>query len=143
MKRFYSPQMGTTYLDTVHFEMPADVLEITEEVYDSVFANPAPGKVRANDANGYPILIERPPLTDEELASIERAWRDAELFATDPLVARHRDQVEEEGPTTLTAAQYKELQVYRKHLREWPESNEFPDSAGRPVAPEWLPSQPN
>jgi len=79
--------------------------------------------------------------TPEVRARIERAWRDGELASSDGAVARQRDQVESGLPTTLTADQYKALQVYRQALRNWPESAAFPDSTQRPPVPAWLVSQ--
>lgn len=71
-------------------------------------------------------------------ANSERAWRDGELNGTDGLVARHRDQVESGGATTLNADEYKQLQSYRISLRDWPEATSFPKATMRPSAPGWL-----
>ncbi|TWR64445.1 phage tail protein [Pseudomonas grimontii] len=68
----------------------------------------------------------------------ERAIRDRALLLTDPLISRHRDEVEAERPTTLTAEQYKQLQGYRQDLRDWPESVQFPAIEYRPEQPAWL-----
>jgi hypothetical protein len=86
----------------------------------------------------YRIITARKP---EEAAVIERAWRDEELKDSDNIVARHRDQVEAGGATTLSADQYKELQTYRIALRNWPESSGFPVTSKRPNAPAWLAAQ--
>jgi len=79
-----------------------------------------------------------PPPTPEELAMVERVWRNGALAATDGVVIRHRDEMESGGPTTLTPEQYSELQQYRQALRNWPESGEFPLIDHRPLAPPWL-----
>ncbi|PXB70474.1 phage tail protein, partial [Pseudomonas aeruginosa] len=50
---------------------------------------------------------------------------------------RHRDEIED-GATTLTDEQYQTLQTYRRALRDWPESERFPQSEYRPAQPEWL-----
>nr|ALI59001.1 hypothetical protein CCBH4851_00298 [Pseudomonas aeruginosa] len=78
-----------------------------------------------------------PPPSVEALAAVERAWRDRQLDDTDALVARHRDEIED-GATTLTDEQYQTLQTYRRALRDWPESELFPQSEYRPARPEWL-----
>lgn len=59
MTRFYSPSTGCTYLDSIHHDIPADARPITDERYDQVIGNPAPGKVRAHDVDGLPILVDR------------------------------------------------------------------------------------
>lgn len=75
-----------------------------------------------------------PAATDESA----RTWRDAEIVASQWLVERHRDQVDSGVATTLTAAQYSTLLVYRQKLRDWPAAAGFPADATRPVAPDWL-----
>ncbi len=62
MKRFYSQSTQTTYLSGINAEMPADVVEISEELYISVIGNPEPGKVRVHGENGLPYLIDAPIL---------------------------------------------------------------------------------
>ncbi|MDH0730990.1 phage tail assembly chaperone [Pseudomonas sichuanensis] len=79
---------------------------------------------------------------DGELqANNERAWRDSALAAVMWLRDRHRDQVEGGAATTLTAEQFQELLAYMQALRDWPQSEAFPDSAQRPVAPPWIAEQ--
>ncbi len=73
--------------------------------------------------NGFPILVDPPPPSLEEAADAERHWRTAQLAATDGLVARDRDELEDGGGTTLTTEQYAELQTYRRELRDWPQDS--------------------
>ncbi|WP_010213949.1 phage tail assembly chaperone [Pseudomonas sp. R81] len=94
--------------------------------------------VLSSDNKGYPITIPAPGPAPEEMAYSERALRDKMLLLTDPLVARHRDELEAERPTTLTVEQYKQLQGYRQDLRDWPESEHFPTVEYRPEQPAWL-----
>ncbi|WP_434987460.1 phage tail assembly chaperone [Pseudomonas protegens] len=84
-----------------------------------------------------PVAVPDPEL----VAAAERQWRSAELYATDGVVARHRDQVEAGATTTLLGDQYKELQAYRQALRDWPQSADFPDVQHRPAAPPWIAEQ--
>ncbi|MEO8644807.1 DUF4376 domain-containing protein [Pseudomonas sp.] len=72
MKRFYSMSTGATYLSGIHKVMPGDAVELSEEIFLSVIANPAPGKNRGHDANGLPILIDPPPKNVEQLK--EESW---------------------------------------------------------------------
>lgn len=58
--RYYSKTTGTSYLKSVHREIPADAVKITEDRYSTVIANPAPGKIRGHDSLGLPILINPP-----------------------------------------------------------------------------------
>ena len=58
------------------------------------------------------------------------------LSETDWYSIRHRDQVDAEQPTSLTADQYAELLVYRQALRDWPVSGDYGEAY--PVKPGWL-----
>lgn len=138
MGRFYSATTGCSYLDSVHgLNMPTDAVAITEAVFLEVIANPAPGKIRSH-VDGLPVLIDRPPASPEDLAELERHWRDGELSAVTWLRDRHRDQLDAGTPTTLSPELFAELLAYLQALRDWPQSEAFPDPTQRPTAPEWI-----
>lgn len=118
--------------------IPDDAVEITSEHHAALLAGQSEGKVIAWGDDGYPVLVDPLPLTSEAAAVIERVWRDIKLAETDGVVTRHRDEIEEGIAPTLTVEQYAELQVYRRALRSWPETGEFPLSEHRPPAPVWL-----
>ncbi|MGO0632201.1 hypothetical protein ACTORR_19620 [Pseudomonas sp. SAR267] len=69
-------------------------------------------------------------------AERERAWRNEEVDRVKWLRERHRDEQEMQEPTTLTAEQYAEVLSYLQLLRNWPQSELFPDSSQRPAIPE-------
>lgn len=58
------------------------------------------------------------------------------LTSTDWLSIRHRDQVDAEQPTSLTAAQYSELLTYRQALRDWPVNGDY--NQPYPIKPEFI-----
>lgn len=140
MQRYYSKTTGCTYLRGLHTSMPADAVEISDALCESVISNPPPGKIRAHDDKGLPYLIDAPAPV-EDLESQERAWRDGELSAVMWLRERHRDQLEIPEETTLTAEQFNELLVYMQALRDWPQSADFPVIEHRPIAPDWIAGQ--
>ncbi|MHA3735128.1 hypothetical protein ACXR0M_05555 [Pseudomonas sp. Eth.TT006] len=121
-------------------DIPDDVIEIPQGYWISLLQQMAviPKVIGVRADNGYPILVDPPPPSPDEAADIERPWRTAQLAATDGLVARDRDELEDGGGTTLTTEQYAELQTYRRELRDWPQGSFFPFSEHRPVAPKWL-----
>lgn len=141
--RLYSKSTGCTYLPGVHDTIPDDAVEISEQVYSEVIANPASGKVRSHDSDGRPLLIDAPApsLTLDDLAVIERTWRDYGIAATEWLVTRHRDELDMVLPTSLQPDQYSELLLYRQGMRDWPQASRFPYSDYRPKAPDWLAAQ--
>ncbi|MDT9642560.1 MULTISPECIES: phage tail assembly chaperone [Pseudomonas] len=121
------------------------------------FNNPKTGEVHAydDDAPAHYILDWLTPMSDAEIEAYiasagapvspnegdERKWRDSELVAVMWLRERHRDQLEIEVQTTLTAEQFKELLLYMQALRDWPQSPDFPQVERRPVAPPWVAEQ--
>lgn len=80
-------------------------------------------------------------MTSDDLAKLERKWRDGELASVLWLRERHRDQQEVGGDTSLSPEQFAELLVYLQELRDWPQKSEFPDIHYRPVPPTWIAQQ--
>lgn len=65
--RLYSKSTGGTYLTSIHVDIPADAVPISDDRYRDVIASPAEGKIRSHDADGLPILIDPPPPTRDEI----------------------------------------------------------------------------
>lgn len=117
----------------------AELVEISPAQHAELFAELyRTGRLLGADAQGYPVLLDVPPLSNEQRAVIEREWRDHHLASTDALVARHRDEVDTQQTTTLTGEQYQELQQWRMGLRHWPQTRTFPVVEQRPAMPHWL-----
>lgn len=129
---FYLPGMQPTDLACV---------EISKEAHEQLRAQNAAGKIISASTDGVPIAIDPPPPSEEQKASQERAWRDIQVSEAVGMRDRHRDQLEIDVETTLTAEQFKELLVFMQALRDWPQSPDFPDSESRPVAPAWIANQ--
>lgn len=141
MTVFFCPETAFFYDDQHNSVIPEGVLEYGAEERDTLLALVSHGRRIVAGPDGYPVLVDPPPLTPEEAAAIERVWRDGQLAATDGVVSRHRDELEESPETTLTPTQYTELQAYRRALRNWPEAGEFPLIKHRPPTPLWLAGQ--
>ena len=73
----------------------------------------------------------------EALKSIKRSDRDNLIIACEWLVQRHMEQEAADIPTTLTEARYAELLAYRQNLRDWPETEGWPN-APIPTPPSWM-----
>ena len=141
MAIFSSKSMRGFYDDAISSVIPSDAVEITQAQHIELLTAQSAGKVICWGTDGMPYLAYPPKPTKAELEALAREWRDGQLLITDPLVARHRDEQEAGGETTLTSEQYSQLQQYRKALRDWPQSAAFPDASQRPVAPAWLAEQ--
>ncbi|MCO7516416.1 phage tail assembly chaperone [Pseudomonas guariconensis] len=138
---FFSKSTGGFYTAEIHANMPSDVVPISQEEHVALITGQQAGKIIAADESGRPGLQAPPPPTVEQLAALERAWRDGELSTTDQLIARHRDERDMARPLTLSEGQFAELLGYRQALRDWPETPAFPDSDQRPVTPPWIAEQ--
>lgn len=79
--------------------------------------------------------------SEEERRAAERQWRDVELSAQQWIRDRHRDELDLGRSTTLSDQQFSELLEYLQALRDWPQSEAFPDMAYRPAAPVWIAEQ--
>lgn len=101
-------------------------VEITQEEYQALFDGQALGKIIVPDENGYPVLSDPPAPTEEELADIVRADRNARLSACDWTQLTDAPL----APEAKTA-----WAVYRQALRDVPGQAGFPDTIAWPVAP--------
>ncbi|MHC8340691.1 phage tail assembly chaperone [Pseudomonas sp. HLT2-19-2] len=138
MKRFYSRSTGNTYLAGYHTRLPEDAVEIDDERYSAVIANPKAGTDRSHDDQGLPVLVELAPLSEEQLLQEAKAWRDNEFARVVWLRDRHRDELELMKATTLSDTDYQALLVYLQALRKWPQANKFPSKRSRPKKPAWM-----
>lgn len=137
---FFSSKTTGSFHDPDLGPLPDDSIEISPELHESLMRSQS-ATLKINFDTDPPSLIERPPMSYEQLADIERTWREGQLMTTDGFVARHRDELESAGPTSLTAEHYSQLQIYRRQLRDWPQSLDFPKTNHRPIAPPWLNEQ--
>lgn len=138
---FYSASTGGFYDTDLHSVIPNDRVQITKGERAALIFGETEGKVIVAGANGIPFLAERLPETADDLAKLERKWRDGALSSVMWLRERHRDQQEIGGDATLSADQFAELLVYMQELRDWPQSPDFPDIEQRPVPPAWIADQ--
>ncbi|MDH1655140.1 MULTISPECIES: phage tail assembly chaperone [Pseudomonas] len=135
MTTFFSPATGFFYDDNVNSFIPSDARKVSDQIHNTLLAGQSGGRRIISDMNGSPILSDPPPPDLGVLGTIERQWRDERLAATDGVVSRHRDELEEGVVTTLTTDQYIELQAYRRALRDWPQGSDFPSVEHRPPTP--------
>ncbi|WP_415763509.1 phage tail assembly chaperone [Pseudomonas sp. CP4] len=140
MSIFYAASTGGFYDDAVHVAMPDDAVEITAELRSELLAGEAQSLVIGADENGRPVLKKLEPDFQTQATS-ERIWRDGEIESIKWLRERHRDEVEMASATTLSGEQYEALLHYLKLLRDWPQSEGFPDEQARPERPEWFATQ--
>jgi len=135
---YYSKQTNSFYTKEIYGKnIPTDAVEITPEQHAALLQGQSEGKIITADENGYPILVDPPGPTPEQLATSARADRDAKLTATSWLVERHREE-QETGTTTLTDQEYADLLAYRQALRDVPQQDGFPESIDWPDLPDGI-----
>lgn len=138
MTTFYSPG-ETGFFDTVIHapeQIPADAIKVSPARRVELLHGLSHGQVIR--VNGTELELVDPPQDPEYERAKERAWRDAAITQVSWLRERHRDELELQLSTTLTAEQFTELLAYLQLLREWPASEAFPNIEQRPLAPLWL-----
>ncbi|QNR50855.1 phage tail protein [Pseudomonas chlororaphis] len=139
----FSPTKGQFYPDDFGYrknDIPDDVIDVFEEDFTAAMARQPGDLLSVKDGR---VVVLPAPEVDliERSAALERFWRSQRLLLTDAAVIRHRDEQEEGGQTTLSMEQYIQLQSFRRALRDWPESGDFPLIDHRPSAPDWLADQ--
>jgi len=125
---FYSKSTNGFYIREIHGNnIPSDAVEIGKDLHQHLIIGQSSGLIIQADDNGYPFLAE-PEVTQEQLESIERAWRDKELARADIELNKVQD-----GVGTGSVSAWRE---YRVALRNLPEHELFPSEQARPVAPD-------
>lgn len=118
---FYAASTRGFYISDMFLGvMPNDVVEITEAYHTEMFAGQTAGKLISHNDSGYPILVDYPPPTAEQV----REARNAVLRTTDWTQAGDVPQATRELWT-----------AYRQALRDIPEQAGFPENVEWPVAP--------
>lgn len=135
----FSISTGCFYDVRIHNDIPKDAVDVTDAQFEALSIGRNTGK-QIVSKDGVLILVDPEPvvLTREQAEARERVWRNAELERVKWLRERHRDQHEIGVAPALTADQFGELLVYMQALRDWPQSELFPDSEQRPNPPSWV-----
>ena len=69
MSKFYSKTTNGFYDPEITTSIPSDAVEITDELWATLFANQSKGQIITADANGYPINVA-PTVTQAETIDI-------------------------------------------------------------------------
>jgi hypothetical protein len=109
--------------------LPKDLVEVSDACFEEYALSAPPiGKHRSSGADGLPCWIEK-PVEEVSLLEFERCWRNAELRLADIEL----NKVQDSDPKAFgTIPQWRK---YRRELRSWPSSADFPDNKYRPLRP--------
>ena len=120
MQYLWSSSTGGFYVSEIHNDIPADAVEITPELHQSLLADNANGMIIQAGADGQPVAVPAPEPTSEQKASAIRAKRNNLLASTDWWAVQDR---------TMTQAEID----YRQALRDITDQQTFPDSVVWPT----------
>lgn len=85
MKMYYSPTTRGFYTREIHQEIPSDAIEITDQYHRELIDGESNGKAISPGDDGYPVLVDPPPLDDDQVKEnmkIERATKVAQIKVT-------------------------------------------------------------
>lgn len=121
---YFSKQTNGFYERDIHGEnIPEDAVEITSEYRWELIAGQSGGKIITADENGFPILVDPPAPTPEQLANNIRSQRNTLLQQSD------WTQIADAPVDTQAWA------TYRQALRDITEQSGFPDNVQWPDTP--------
>lgn len=124
-KGFYPPDIFS------ESERPPDCVEITKAYQMELLTAESAGEVIVTDEIGYPIAVDKPKPTPEQLAVIVRKNRDSELSWFDSVC--YRNQFYWDG----LAADIQTIRLqFRENLLKVPEQPGFPADINWPARPE-------
>lgn len=95
----YSKHSSGFYSRDIHGDnIPEDAVDITPEQHAALLEGQSQGKIISADENGYPILIDPPPLTEAQIQEAVTAARAAAYVKeSDPLFFKYqRGEVDKE-----------------------------------------------
>ncbi|MFP1727357.1 tail fiber assembly protein [Lonsdalea quercina] len=134
MKIYYSAHENGFYIDTINYEIPEDVIEITESTWNELLTAQAAGKIIMPDDFGLPIATERPAPSAEELIVEAEAKKSVLRATADSAIEPLQDAVDLGIASDNELAMLNAWRKYRVLLNrldtnsaadneiEWPES---------------------
>lgn len=114
----------------------SDLVEISDEVYDQMFAGQSAGKEIRAGSDGYPMLVDPPPPTVEQLTAAALSRRDGLLTLAALRIAPLQDAVDLDDATAADIANLKKWKQYRVALNRIQEQATFPKNIAWPTQPE-------
>ena len=132
----FSPTTLAFYdLNTWPHDLPDFPALLSAEDHARILAELSTGRILAADETGRPVTLDPPPPSAEALAAEARRRRDGDVTAWRWMIERHRDELDLNRPTTLSASQIAALLTFIQALRDVPEQPGFPAAITWPLPP--------
>ncbi len=134
---FYSKSDPGFYCVGIHGDaIPKDAVAITREEHRTLLNAQSKGKVIQADEKGYPIAVDRPPPTLEELKEIALNRRRARMATAIQASAPLQDAVDLDMATPDEERDLKAWKLYRVKLNRIEQQVGFPTQIDWPKAPD-------
>lgn len=108
---YYSKTTGGFYRDSIHTDIPADRVEVTDEQHAALMNAQCEGKVIEPDEDGFPVAVDRkeqPMTPEQQIALLEAAITPRRL----------RDHLlDQEEPKGWLKAQEDKIAAFRRKLK--------------------------
>ena len=112
--KYYSKNTGGFYDDEIHGDdIPADVVEITDDTWMELLNGQAEGKIISADENGYPVLTASPPPTQQELIAQAELKRGELRAKVDSEISWRQDAVDSGDATEVESTALAAWKKYR------------------------------
>lgn len=129
---YYSPSKDCVYLEDFKSKYefnnnwPSDAVKISQKDFEEFFLSDKTISNVRKYTNGLFVWGDRPSIVNDE----EREWRNLELIRADIEL----NKIQDSDPKAVGSVG--DWRLYRKQLRNWPQSPDFPDKYKRPVSPD-------
>lgn len=132
----YSAETNGFYSAQTNSEgIPADAVEIPDDLYFSVLAGQSNGLAIRPGPDGYPILTEQPPPNAEQVLASALALRDKLLAMATLRINPLQDAVDLDDATDADTALLKKWKQYRVAVNRIPDQDGFPNKIDWPLQP--------
>lgn len=91
---FYSADTKGFYSPEINRNIPEDAVEITVEKWTELLQGQMNGKIISSDVAGHPVLIDPPPLTEQQQKDIAAARKATLLAEASAIIAPLRDALD-------------------------------------------------
>ena len=134
--KYYSKNTGGFYDDEIHGDdIPADVVEITDDTWMELLNGQAEGKIISADENGYPVLTDLPPLSHEELVQVAENERQRLLTHADAVMLDWRTELMLGEISDANRAKLSAWMAYKNEIKAVDVATD-PEHVNWPVPPE-------
>jgi hypothetical protein len=123
MTKFFSRSTNGFYSEDINgSNMPDDVVEISDELWQSLLDGQSCSKFITSDENGMPILKDTPPPTYDELVMLAKSKKERLIASATVVIAPLQDALDLDMATDKEKSDLLSWKKYRVELNRVDES---------------------